>query len=165
MAGKFTERSDVFAFGVVIWEIYSYGELPYAELSNVEVADAMMTGSLPRLMFPPNCSPETVRLAQRCLQPAPESRPRFAEVVSSLSEQNQAQLSRGTAPATSGPVAATLAATSAEPVPPPRTLPRGATMSTPGKGEGGGPLGSSVWLWSQGYLLETLFGSAGVFCD
>lgn len=48
---KFTTESDIWSFGVVLWEIFTYGKQPWYQLSNAEV-----TGRLPP---PPggNCRP------------------------------------------------------------------------------------------------------------
>ena len=37
MYGKFTMATDVWSFGVVMWEVFTYGQQPYVGLSNVEV--------------------------------------------------------------------------------------------------------------------------------
>ena len=34
---SFNEKTDIYSFGVVMWEIFSLGDLPFAELSNEEV--------------------------------------------------------------------------------------------------------------------------------
>ena len=37
---KFTTESDVWSFGVVLWEIFTYGKQPWYQLSNTEVSPA-----------------------------------------------------------------------------------------------------------------------------
>ena len=37
MYGKFTMATDVWSFGVVMWEVFTYGQQPYVGLSNEEV--------------------------------------------------------------------------------------------------------------------------------
>lgn len=38
---KFTSASDVWSYGIVMWEVISYGERPYWEMSNQDVSDAI----------------------------------------------------------------------------------------------------------------------------
>lgn len=40
--GAWTEKGDVWSFGVVAWEVFSYGAEPYADMSNIEVCHAVM---------------------------------------------------------------------------------------------------------------------------
>ncbi|KAG9482725.1 hypothetical protein GDO78_011395 [Eleutherodactylus coqui] len=42
---KFTSASDVWSYGIVMWEVMSYGERPYWEMSNQEVGASLRTGS------------------------------------------------------------------------------------------------------------------------
>lgn len=49
---KFTTESDVWSFGVVLWEIFTYGKQPWYQLSNTEVSPAHRLGPAPRV---PGC--------------------------------------------------------------------------------------------------------------
>lgn len=44
---KFTTESDVWSFGVVLWEIFTYGKQPWYQLSNTEVSPARRPGPGP----------------------------------------------------------------------------------------------------------------------
>jgi serine/threonine protein kinase len=43
-SGKFSTASDVWSFGVVCWEIFTFGNIPYPGMSNQEVATKVMNG-------------------------------------------------------------------------------------------------------------------------
>lgn len=55
--GVFTSQSDVWAFGVLLWEIMSLGQQPYPGLSNINVMHHVQHGG--RLEKPTNC-PKTL---------------------------------------------------------------------------------------------------------
>ncbi|XP_072759730.1 proto-oncogene tyrosine-protein kinase ROS-like [Anoplolepis gracilipes] len=72
--GKFTSQSDVWSFGVLMWEITSLGEQPYTGRTNVEVVDYVRTGG--RLPMPLNCPSELYQLMMHCWN-AENARPNF----------------------------------------------------------------------------------------
>lgn len=72
--GVFTSQSDVWAFGVLIWEITSLGQQPYPARTNQEVLHYVRTGG--RLPKPYNCPKTLHHLMLRCWSSI-ERRPSF----------------------------------------------------------------------------------------
>lgn len=72
--GVFTSQSDVWAFGVLIWEITSLGQQPYPARNNLEVLHYVRAGG--RLSKPLNCPPSLHQLMLRCWSTA-DTRPSF----------------------------------------------------------------------------------------
>lgn len=48
---KFTSASDVWSYGIVMWEVMSYGERPYWDMSNQDVSDRLLQSLLLRLII------------------------------------------------------------------------------------------------------------------
>ncbi|VVC44016.1 Hypothetical protein CINCED_3A003180 [Cinara cedri] len=76
--GKFTLESDVWSFGVVLWEIYSLGKQPYYGYSNDEVLKIIHDGIL--LDIPLNCPPVICVLMNGCWKSDPKERLRFVDI-------------------------------------------------------------------------------------
>nr|XP_020141087.1 ephrin type-A receptor 2 [Microcebus murinus] len=79
---KFTSASDVWSYGIVMWEVMTYGERPYWELSNHEVMKAINEGF--RLPTPMDCPSAIYQLMMQCWQQERARRPKFADIVSIL---------------------------------------------------------------------------------
>ena len=80
--GKFTIKSDVWSFGVLMWEIYTFSQLPYTGLSNHEVIDFIKER---RTMNKPSDCPNTVYDVMRSTwTTVPSQRPGISEVVRRL---------------------------------------------------------------------------------
>ncbi|XP_075887762.1 insulin-like growth factor 1b receptor isoform X2 [Nelusetta ayraudi] len=83
--GVFTICSDVWSFGVVLWEIATLAEQPYQGLSNEQVLRFVMEGGL--LEKPQNCPDMLFELMRMCWQYNPKMRPAFVEIISSLKDE------------------------------------------------------------------------------
>ncbi|NXV21853.1 INSR protein, partial [Cepphus grylle] len=82
--GVFTAYSDVWSFGVVLWEISSLAEQPYQGLSNEQVLKFVMDGGY--LDQPDSCPERLHSLMQMCWQYNPKMRPTFIEIIEMLKE-------------------------------------------------------------------------------
>ncbi|KAG9351029.1 hypothetical protein JZ751_024918, partial [Albula glossodonta] len=80
--GKFTTDSDIWAFGVVLWEIFSFGLQPYYGFSNQEVMEMVRKRQL--LPCPEDCPPRMYGLMTECWQEGPARRPRFKDIHARL---------------------------------------------------------------------------------
>ena len=80
--GRFTEKTDVWAFGVTMWEIFMLcKEQPYAELTDQEVVnDAVKGADRIILKKPSSCSDEAYELMQKCWIHVPEDRISFLQI-------------------------------------------------------------------------------------
>ena len=76
--GKFTSQSDVWSYGVVLWEIVTLAELPYQGLSNDEVLSHVKSGQHPTP--PKDCSNVLGNVMLECWQTHPNSRPTFFDI-------------------------------------------------------------------------------------
>uniref|UniRef100_A0A8C5CFA2 Receptor tyrosine kinase like orphan receptor 1 n=1 Tax=Gadus morhua TaxID=8049 RepID=A0A8C5CFA2_GADMO len=76
--GKFTTDSDIWSFGVVLWEVFSYGLQPYYGFSNQEVMEMVRKRQL--LPCPEDCPPRFYGLMTECWQEGPARRPRFKDI-------------------------------------------------------------------------------------
>ncbi|XP_060769943.1 ephrin type-A receptor 7 isoform X5 [Neoarius graeffei] len=79
---KFTSASDVWSYGIVMWEVMSYGERPYWDMSNQDVIKAIEEGY--RLPAPMDCPPGLHQLMLDCWQKERADRPKFDQIVAIL---------------------------------------------------------------------------------
>ena len=81
---KFSTQSDVWSFGIVLWEIFSSGIQPYCALSNEEVVEYVTKGNV--LQCPDGCPKELYNLMVRCWASEPNKRPTASKVYTYLSK-------------------------------------------------------------------------------
>lgn len=83
--GKFSSASDVWSYGVLLYEIFTGGERPFGDMSNNEVIAALRAGL--RLEQPPAC-PASIYLTvmEPCWAELPNDRPLFSTIVNIVRE-------------------------------------------------------------------------------
>ncbi|XP_072848480.1 tyrosine-protein kinase SYK isoform X4 [Pogona vitticeps] len=75
---KFSSKSDVWSFGVLMWEAFSYGQKPYKGMKGGEVAQMIERGE--RMESPPACPPEIYDIMKLCWTYNDDDRPSFSAV-------------------------------------------------------------------------------------
>ncbi|XP_006864740.1 PREDICTED: muscle, skeletal receptor tyrosine-protein kinase isoform X3 [Chrysochloris asiatica] len=75
---RYTTESDVWAYGVVLWEIFSYGLQPYYGMAHEEVIYYVRDGHI--LSCPENCPLELYNLMRLCWSKLPTDRPSFTSI-------------------------------------------------------------------------------------
>ncbi|XP_069686390.1 tyrosine-protein kinase Abl isoform X3 [Periplaneta americana] len=84
---KFSTKSDVWAFGILLWEIATYGMSPYPGVDLTDVYHMLEKGY--RMECPPGCPPKIYELMRQCWQWNPSDRPTFQEIHHALENMFQ----------------------------------------------------------------------------
>ncbi len=89
--GRFSEKTDVWSFGITLWEIFTMGRFqPYEELDDQDIIQDAVRNKQRKLLPKPEACPEDVyRVMLRCWEYKLENRATFAEIFNSLSEIQQ----------------------------------------------------------------------------
>ncbi|XP_007524541.2 tyrosine-protein kinase Srms isoform X2 [Erinaceus europaeus] len=80
----FSQKSNVWSFGVFLYEVFTYGQCPYEGMSNHETLQQVMQGY--RLPRPPTCPAEVYVLMLECWKGSPEERPAFSVLQEKLGD-------------------------------------------------------------------------------
>uniref|UniRef100_A0A9J7YTT0 Receptor tyrosine-protein kinase erbB-4 n=1 Tax=Cyprinus carpio carpio TaxID=630221 RepID=A0A9J7YTT0_CYPCA len=80
---KFTHQSDVWSYGVTIWELMTFGGKPYDGIPTREIPDLLEKGE--RLPQPPICTIDVYMVMVKCWMIDADSRPRFKELAAEFS--------------------------------------------------------------------------------
>uniref|UniRef100_A0A669EFT4 Tyrosine-protein kinase n=1 Tax=Oreochromis niloticus TaxID=8128 RepID=A0A669EFT4_ORENI len=85
---KFSTKSDVWSFGVLMWEVYNEGRLPYENRTNAEVVDSLNAGLR---LLKPRLAPDSVHLLMEwCWKEKPDDRPTFGLLFHELASLSDA---------------------------------------------------------------------------
>jgi serine/threonine protein kinase len=87
---KYSEKSDVWAFGVLMWELWAAGELPYYAIKGDEELIERVAKKGLRLARPEGCPEAVYAVMQRCWELLPAHRPIFQELQGLLMEAHLA---------------------------------------------------------------------------
>ena len=75
MYGRFSIKSDVWSFGIFLYELITYGCLPCLGMNNAQLIKALQTGY--RMPCPMGCPEQLFKIMKECWKDVAEARPRF----------------------------------------------------------------------------------------
>ncbi|XP_026463781.1 tyrosine-protein kinase CSK-like [Ctenocephalides felis] len=81
---RFSNKSDMWSFGILLWEIYSFGRVPYPRIPLADVVKYVEKGY--KLEAPEGCPSEVYDIMKQAWDLLPEKRPSFKEVKAKLSQ-------------------------------------------------------------------------------
>ncbi|XP_065183991.1 tyrosine-protein kinase RYK-like [Sycon ciliatum] len=76
---KFSVLSDVWSYGILLWEIFSSGQVPYPGLDNSQLTAYLLTGQ--RLIKPNMCPDKLFTIMEDCWKQVPQDRPSFTQIL------------------------------------------------------------------------------------
>lgn len=80
--GRYSSESDVWSYGILLWETFSLGVCPYPGMTNQQAREQVEKGY--RMACPQRCPDDVFKVMQRCWQYNPEDRPKFSELQRDL---------------------------------------------------------------------------------
>uniref|UniRef100_A0A8B9K8F2 Tyrosine-protein kinase n=1 Tax=Astyanax mexicanus TaxID=7994 RepID=A0A8B9K8F2_ASTMX len=81
--GRYSSESDVWSYGILLWETFSLGVCPYPGMTNQQAREQVEKGY--RMSCPQKCPDEVYKIMQRCWDYKPENRPKFSDIHRELS--------------------------------------------------------------------------------
>ncbi|XP_059845135.1 tyrosine-protein kinase Tec isoform X3 [Hypanus sabinus] len=81
---KFSSKSDVWSFGVLMWEVYNDGKMPFETKTNAEVVEFISSGF--RLYRPKQASKPVYEIMNQCWHEKAEGRPCFSDLLLMINE-------------------------------------------------------------------------------
>ncbi|XP_022111573.1 tyrosine-protein kinase receptor Tie-1-like isoform X2 [Acanthaster planci] len=88
----YTSKSDVWSFGILLWEIATLGATPYEDTKSKDLPSRLENGY--RMLKPSNCDDEIYSLMTQCWQEDPKERPAFKKLTSILKTMAENQIEK-----------------------------------------------------------------------
>ncbi|XP_043934198.1 tyrosine-protein kinase Fes/Fps [Protopterus annectens] len=76
--GRYTPESDVWSYGILLWETFTLGSTPYPNMTNPQTREEVEKGY--RLPIPESCPQDVYKLMCRCWEYDPKKRPNFSVI-------------------------------------------------------------------------------------
>ena len=93
---RFSEKTDVWAFGITIWEVWSEGKIPYFDILEKDLVSHVLDGGRPsRTHTEGGCPDDVWQTITVCVDKDPKKRPRFSELLMLLGGINSQAQSGG----------------------------------------------------------------------
>ncbi|KAK0063773.1 serine/arginine repetitive matrix protein 2 [Biomphalaria pfeifferi] len=89
---KFTIASDVWSFGVLLWEMFTYGFQPWAGFTGQQILEAIDAPNYQYLEQPDFCTSELYQLMKECWTHNPDDRPTFSSILLRLPQLRPTQV-------------------------------------------------------------------------
>lgn len=86
-SGEFSPKSDMWSFGILLYEIYSFGRVPYPRISLTDVTKYVEDGN--RMAPPEGCPPKIYEIMSRAWSAEPKDRPSFADVLEEIEKLDE----------------------------------------------------------------------------
>ncbi|XP_013821271.1 PREDICTED: tyrosine-protein kinase Fer isoform X1 [Capra hircus] len=80
--GRYSSESDVWSFGILLWETFSLGVCPYPGMTNQQAREQVERGY--RMSAPQHCPEDIFKIMMKCWDYKPENRPKFSELQKEL---------------------------------------------------------------------------------
>ncbi|XP_029798540.1 tyrosine-protein kinase Fer [Suricata suricatta] len=80
--GRYSSESDVWSFGILLWETFSLGVCPYPGMTNQQAREQVERGY--RMSAPQNCPEDIFKIMMKCWDYKPENRPKFIDLQKEL---------------------------------------------------------------------------------
>lgn len=80
---EYSLKSDIWSFGIMLWEMFAKGRMPYASMTNAATKSAVINEGY-RMERPARAPDEMYALMLRCWDANPEGRPAFTDIVADL---------------------------------------------------------------------------------
>ncbi|XP_041121865.1 tyrosine-protein kinase Tec-like isoform X1 [Polyodon spathula] len=81
---KYSSKSDVWSFGVLMWEVFTEGKMPFEHNPNHEVVTMVSQGH--RLYRPKQAPPKVYEIMKKCWHEKADERPSFYEILHMINE-------------------------------------------------------------------------------